>query len=229
MAETVAERIARVLGERIVSGVLAPGTALRQDHIAEEFEASHVPAREAFQLLRAQGLLISEPRRGMRVAPLNPASVREIVEIRANLEGLALSFAAPKLNGASFEKIEKALLAADRAETMVEWEQANRTFHRELASPCRMPRLLALIDDLQLANSRIIFSATRSAGWQPGSSHAHRRIVTALRNREIHKAVAILQAHIRGLERASPDDDKSGSATDRASGRASGSATPARR
>ena len=123
-----------------------------------------------------------------------------------------MSFAAPKLNGASFEKIEKALIAGDQAETMAEWEQANRTFHRELASPCRMPRLLALIDDLQLANSRIIFSATRSAGWQPGSSHAHRQIVNALRKREFHKAVALLQAHIRGLERASVDDEQSGPA-----------------
>ena len=96
---TTAQRIAQSIGERIISGALQPDAPLRQDHIAEEFEASHGPAREAFQLLRAQGLLISEPRRGMRVAPLDPASVREIVEIRANLEGLALSFAAPKLTG----------------------------------------------------------------------------------------------------------------------------------
>ncbi len=188
---------------------------------------AHWRADEAVELEAAFDLVkVPAQRVGERCEDSDPAKARSFlpffdVEIRANLEGLALSFAAPKLNGASFEKIEKALLAADRAETMVEWEQANRTFHRELASPCRMPRLLALIDDLQLANSRIIFSATRSAGWQPGSSHAHRRIVTALRNREIHKAVAILQAHIRGLERASPDDDKSGSA--------SCPATPARR
>ena len=45
MAETTAERIARVLAERIVSGTLVPDAPLRQDRIAEEFEASHVPAR----------------------------------------------------------------------------------------------------------------------------------------------------------------------------------------
>lgn len=196
------QRIARMLADRIVSGELAPGTPLRQDHVAEEFESSHVPAREAFQLLRAQGLAVSEPRRGMRVAPLDSASMQEIVEIRASLEALALTHAAPRLNAAAFEKIEGALLAGDEAKTMVEWELANRAFHRELAAPCKMPRLLAMLDELQLATSRIIFSATRSAGWQPGSSYAHRQIVDALKRRDAQKATALLQKHIRMLERA---------------------------
>jgi len=203
LAETVAERIARVLGERIVCGELSPGDRLRQDRIAEEFEASHVPAREAFQLLRARGLVVNEPRRGVRVSPLDPASVQEIVEIRAALEILALSRAAPRMNGASFERIERALVAGDRAQSMVDWEQANRAFHRELVAPCKMPKLLSMLDDLQLANSRIIFSATRSAGWKPGSSHAHRQIVNALRKKDVGRATALLQAHIRGLERTS--------------------------
>ncbi|TCL64133.1 GntR family transcriptional regulator [Rhizobium sp. BK251] len=205
MAETVAERIARIIGERIVAGELAAGTPLRQDHIAEEFDASHVPAREAFQLLRARGLLVNEPRRGMRVAPLDQASIRETVEIRAALETLALRLAASRMNAAAFERIELALAAGDQATTIVEWEQANRTFHRELVSPCRMPRLLSMLDDLQLVNSRIIFSATRSAGWRPGSSHAHRQIVDALKKRDTHSAVSLLDAHIRGLERTTND------------------------
>lgn len=200
MAETVAERIARTLGERIVSGELAPGTPLRQDRIAEDFDTSHVPVREAFQLLRAQGLVVSEPRRGVRVAPLDPRSIQEIVEIRASLETLALRLAAPMMNAASYEKIEEALAAGDQAKSMADWEQANRAFHRALAAPCKMPRLLAMLDDLQLANSRIIFSATRSAGWRPGSSHAHRQIVNALRQRDVNKATTLLAAHIRGLE-----------------------------
>src|SRR5262249_55761845 len=159
-------------------------TPLRQDRVAEEFDASHVPAREAFQLLRSRGLVFNEPRRGVRVSPLDPASIQEIIEIRGALEALALTLAAPRMNSACFDRIEKALIVGDQARSMAEWEQANRAFHRELVAPCKMPKLLSMLDDLQLANSRIIFSATRSSDWQPGSSHAHRQIVTALRKRE---------------------------------------------
>jgi len=206
MAETIAELIARVIGEKIVSGELAAGTPLRQDHIAEEFNASHVPAREALQLLRSRGLVISLPRRGMRVAPLDKASIQETIEIRAALETLALRLAAPKMNATNFEKIGLALAAGDNAGSITEWESANRVFHRELVVACRMPRLLEMLEDLQLANSRIIFAASRSAGWRPGSSNAHHRIVDALKKKDLPLATSLLDAHIRGLERAKSEE-----------------------
>lgn len=53
MDQSVAGRIAAALAERIVSGALSPGSRLMQDHVAEEFQASHVPVREAFRKLEA--------------------------------------------------------------------------------------------------------------------------------------------------------------------------------
>src|SRR5262249_2243670 len=97
---SMAGRIARVLSDRIVSGLLSPGERLRQDHIAEEFQASHVPVREAFRKLEAQGLVVSKPRCGVRVSDLDPAMVGEVTGMRAALEGLALSHALPRLREA---------------------------------------------------------------------------------------------------------------------------------
>jgi DNA-binding GntR family transcriptional regulator len=77
-----------------------------------------VPAREALQLLRVQGLAVSLPRRGMRVAPLDQAAIQETVEIRAALESLALRLAAPKMNSAALERIENALAAGDRLKAL---------------------------------------------------------------------------------------------------------------
>jgi DNA-binding GntR family transcriptional regulator len=207
MAETTAERIARVLGDRIVTGELPPGAPLRQDHVALEFAASHVPAREAFQMLKARGLAVSETRRGMRVAPLDAAAMQEAVEIRAALETLALAHGAPRLNAAAFDRIEAAMAAGERAQTLAEWETANRAFHAALVAPCRMPRLLQMLEELQLANSRIIFATNRGPGWRPGSGQAHRQIVTALRQKDTERAVTLLRRHIRGLERGLAADE----------------------
>ncbi len=204
MAETVAERIALALAERIVTGELPPGAALRQDRIAQEFGSSHVPVREAFQLLRSQWLAVSEPRRGVRVAPLDRAAMQEIVEIRAALETLALTYAAAKLTPGCVERIERAMLACEQAQTLEDWEQANRNFHRELAAPCRMPRLLEMLDELQRAGSRVIFSVLRATAWQPTSNQAHRQIVAALKAGDPARAAELLQHHIRGLERPGP-------------------------
>src|SRR5690349_23335878 len=98
--QSLAGRIARTLADQIISGALAPGSRLRQDHVAGEFGASHVPVREAFRKLEAQGLIESKPRCGVRVTSIDPLVVTEVTEMRAALEGLALQNALPRLAAA---------------------------------------------------------------------------------------------------------------------------------
>src|SRR6218665_1711112 len=124
--DTIASRISRVLADRIVRGELSAGLRLRQDHIAEEFGTSHVPVREAFRRLEAQGLAISEPRRGVRVASFDLKEVREVAQMRASLEVLALRHAAPHLTASILDQAEEAMVAGDNSSDVRSWEEANR-------------------------------------------------------------------------------------------------------
>jgi DNA-binding GntR family transcriptional regulator len=198
---TTARRIAEAIGAQIISGALRPDAPLRQDHIAQEFGSSHVPVREAFRQLEARHLVVSVPRRGVRVAPLDTNSVKEIVEMRAALEIVALRNAVPKLNSTHLSRIELALIEGDNAESIQDFETANRAFHRALVTPCAMPRLLASLDDLQLANSRLVFAMARSGGWRPRSNQDHRLILQALRARNVDQACTLLARHIQTIER----------------------------
>src|SRR6201997_1724497 len=198
---TTAGRIAETIGERIISGALQPDAPLRQDHVAREFNSSHVPVREAFRQLEAQYLVIGLPRRGVRVAPLDANSVKEIAEMRAALEVIALRNAAPKLTPAHLARIELAMIEGDNAETLQEFEAAHRAFHQALVMPCGMPRLLASLDGLQRANSRLVFAMARSSGWRPRSNQDHRLILQALRERNLELASSLLARHIQTIER----------------------------
>jgi DNA-binding GntR family transcriptional regulator len=198
--DTIASRISRVLADRIVRGELSPGARLSQDHIAEEFQTSHVPVREAFRRLEAQGLAISEPRRGVRVASFDLAEVREVAEMRAVLEVLALRHAARHLTPAILDEAEEAAREGDAAADVHAWEEANRRFHRLLLTPCGMKRLLASIDDLHAASARFLFSAWQS-GWEKRTDHDHRAILSALRQGRSEEAAAILQKHVQWIGR----------------------------
>lgn len=196
--DTIAVRIARTLAERIIAGTIEPGTRLRQDHIATEFETSHVPVREAFRRLEAQGLAISEPRRGVRVASFDLSEVKEVAAMRAALEVLALRHAAPHLTAATLDKAEQARRDCDAATDVRAWEEANRRFHRTLVAPCGMKRLLATIDDLHAASARFLFSAWRSE-WEARTDHDHRAILNALRNSDLETAIATLARHAQWI------------------------------
>jgi DNA-binding GntR family transcriptional regulator len=193
---SVAADIARVLARRIVSGVLAPGARLRQDHIAAEFRASHVPVREAFQRLDALGLVVTEPRRGVRVAPMEAADVLEVSEMRAALEVLALRHAAPGLTPEDF------VAAREVAGASEDLEAANQAFHRILTRGCGMPRLLASIEGLHHAAARHLHAAWQALDWQARSDAEHEAILAALETGDVEAAERLLAAHIRAAGRA---------------------------
>ncbi|TJV02410.1 MAG: GntR family transcriptional regulator [Mesorhizobium sp.] len=198
--DTIAVRIGKALADRIISGAIEPGARLRQDHIAEEFNTSHVPVREAFRRLEAQGLAVSEPRRGVRVAAFDLGEVKEVAEMRAALEVLALRHAAPHLTSAILDLAEEATKAGDKSRDVRSWEEANRAFHRLILAPCGMPRLLATVDDLHAASARFLFAAWRSE-WETRTDQDHRAILAALRQGNTESAAATLGRHVQWIGR----------------------------
>src|SRR4051812_6824836 len=78
------------LRRQILSGALAPGTKLRAEHLAEPLGVSPPPLREAFQRLAGEGLVVIEPQRGARVAPIDEDDALELYDLRLLLEPPAM-------------------------------------------------------------------------------------------------------------------------------------------
>jgi len=196
MTATIADTIYQSLSQQIITGDLTAGEKLRQDHIARAFDASHVPVREALLRLEAHGLAKSEPRRGMRVTALDPAEVREVIEMRVALETLALQYAIQNMSPSALERIEATRIACDAADTMPQWEARNRAFHRAILTPCRLPRLLHTIDDLHIASARHLFAHWRDK-WVQRADADHAAIVQAVGRKDTATANLLLTRHIR--------------------------------
>ena len=67
---TTAEFVEATLREAILTGVIAPGTPLRQEDLAETFGVSRMPVREALRQLEARALAEFHPHRGAVVAEI---------------------------------------------------------------------------------------------------------------------------------------------------------------
>lgn len=200
---TLAERIADELAQRIIVGQLKPGERLRQEVFAHEFNTSHVPIREAFLRLEIRKLAVSEPRRGVRVAPINIGDSREIARMRSALEVMGLRTLSGKLVPKQLAKVKEALDAGDRATDLVSWEASNRAFHVALAELSLMPRLVDVVHDLNIAFSRHALRNGNPEGWKPGYSNDHKRIFECLEAADYAMAASLLETHIWHGERVS--------------------------
>lgn len=75
-----------MIREDIISGRLGPNERLKVADLAEHYQTSTNPVREALQQLRGEGFVLMEPNRGARVRPIDADFVRDIIEIEMLIE-----------------------------------------------------------------------------------------------------------------------------------------------
>ena len=184
LAEDAADRIR----EQILAGGFRQGEHLVEARIAEQLNVSRGPVREALKLLRAEGLVEEEPRRGTFVARLDGADVREIYQVRAAVEGQAAKILASSRPAAELEEMRSFAAAIDRAIAagdVAEVSRADLAFHEAL---CRLSgnarlaevfnRYVPVLRGLLRLDERVYCVARRDrppAPSAPGRDRAGRR------------------------------------------------------
>jgi DNA-binding GntR family transcriptional regulator len=196
------DRIVAQLRSRILSGQLPGGIPLRQEHIAQEFGVSRTPVREALSRLEAEGLVTREHNRGSIVATMSLEDLQESLDIRAALEGRALRLAIPQMKASHFAAVADVLERYAQASTPTLWTELNLEFHLSLYRPAGRPRLLRMIEDLIRGTDRYLRVYISFVVGRDHPLEEHRQILRACRERDVAKAVRLLESHIERTQKA---------------------------
>lgn len=183
------------LRDLIARGELAPGTLLRQREIAQRFDVSPTPVREALRRLESEGLVSYDVHRGSRVASIELEEQEENFRILAALEALASSLAAAKVTDQDLDEIrrfEQVFAECPDGDTAL--KHANRDFHFRIYECARSPVLLSLM--------RVLWRAFPNGPqyWRPHeeSVQQHHQLVAALAAHDTELAAEITRHHVLG-------------------------------
>ncbi len=193
---TVGDMVYEVLRESILKGVFAPGEHLRQDRLAEAIGVSRIPIRSALFQLESEGLITFHPYRGAVVNELTGAEMREIYDIRAVLEALALRNAVEAMTPerlAHLEQLAGALNDITDGETFLAERNA---FYRELYDAERQPRLVAMIERLRDEAGRYWLDRKVEYVSRPGERD-HVSLVALIGAGDVDAAVQWVGDHLR--------------------------------
>ncbi len=201
----------QVLIEAIASGKIGPGEQLRQVELADRLGISATPVREALRRLEAQGLVVRQPHRGVRVVEVEPEGMAELYIIRASLEGLAVEHAVAQLGPKEvkqLESIHERLTAARGNGEAKSLRKLNFDFHTGLYRHSAMPRLNRIIDSLWP-----LFpwdSMWAIPGRAESSEREHEQILAAVRAGDSASAGQAMRQHIESGAQALVDFRLSG-------------------
>lgn len=186
----------------ILSGELAPEEKLVVANLAEKWNVSPTPLREAFQRLAGAGLVELVPQRGARVASVSETDMLEIYEIREILEPLALQRSLSVTTPAWKERVEVAYqdlldILDNHPDDVLALEERHRAFHQALLSGCESTWLLRLVDMLAEHSIRYRLLSIAPRGGPEEVKHEHVRLFSAAVEGRQDEAVALLTDHLR--------------------------------
>jgi DNA-binding GntR family transcriptional regulator len=104
--KVIAREVADQLREVIVSGRLRPGERLTELELANLFQVSRSPLREAFLQLENEGLVTLVPRKGAIVSEVSEADIRELYQVKGVLEGYVAGLVARRRDRATLGKLD---------------------------------------------------------------------------------------------------------------------------
>lgn len=190
--------VADALRAAIVDGSLAPGTPLRQDAVARHFSVSAIPVREALRQLESEGWTKAELNKGATVAPLLPEEAREIYEIRASLESLAIACAIPAHTETSLREAQALLKAAESEPDPAQYVARNEAFHLSLYAPAARPLLMDMIGTLHRRGERYLRVKFGLPEHKRVSDKEHAALMKAVRARDVATAQRLVSEHLLG-------------------------------
>ena len=196
MTEPVAFQIVRSVRDDILNGVLPPGIQIRQEALAGQFGVSRVPVREALRQLETEGLVTTELHKGAFVSSRTLEEIVEMLDVRIALETRALKLAIPNLTREILAKARKILDTYDHSDEPQEWRDLNLSFHLTLYTACNRPRLVKMIEDVQLMNSHFMRTYISATVGRTGAQAEHREILNACAAGDSRRALRLLETHI---------------------------------
>lgn len=198
-SSSAAESVHRTIREAILSGILPPGSRLREEDLARRFAVSRTPVREAILRLEGERLAVPAPRRGLVVAAVEREEILEVYVVRSAVDGLASRLAAQSAGQADTSTLtwlNMRLAEAGSAQRWDEMARLNLEFHEAV---CRAGHNSVLLELMRMIHDRVRrFPGTTFAIAERAAEavEEHKQIIDAIMARNADEAEAAARGHM---------------------------------
>jgi DNA-binding GntR family transcriptional regulator len=181
----------------ILDGEIPPGRVTSQLDLARDLDVGRTPLREALRMLEHEGLVVLDPHRRVRIAPLSLADAEDLYVMRVALETVAVRITVPQLKDEDIAELEGLMAQMDHlAETgSPRFTDAHFAFHGSLCNRAgdRVNELMGQLGS-HAERYRVSYAETTPAEW-PKRRAEHRAILDAARADDPGLAAEELAAH----------------------------------
>lgn len=193
------------LRAELLSCRLVPGERLRINDLCEQLAVSLGAVREALSRLTSDGLVVAEPQRGFRVAPISALDLQDLTMVRTEIEGMCLRRAIERGDVAWESQVVSAYhrlsrtserASSDSRRVSDDFARAHEAFHDALVAACDSPWLLRLRSQLYAQSERYRRLSLPLSRYRRDTNREHRELMDAAIERDAQRAAERMGEHI---------------------------------
>lgn len=197
--KTTQEHIYLALRQELISGRFRFGDKIQEKELADDFQVSRTPMREAVARLEQEGLLVSRPYSGYFVREYSYDEIKGLVEIRILLESAAAQSFAERVTdeeGQTLQaKLERCEIAIDSGDVRA-MVQANNDLHTYIAEASGNPWIPQLLQTVQAHFGIVRLNSLNDANRRSNIKQEHRNICNAIVTRDPAAAAQAMGVHL---------------------------------
>lgn len=192
------------LREAILKGELEPGERLMEIALAQKLGVSRTPIREAIRKLELEGLVVMAPRKGAEVAEITLKDLRDVLEVRKNLEELAVELACKKATEEDIEEMRRAheeFIKTLSQKDLTVIAEADVKFHDVIYKTTDNKRLIQILNNLREQMYRYRLEYIKDEKKRMIVTDEHLQIIGAIESKDVKVAKEYIQVHINNQEK----------------------------
>ena len=196
------ETIYRQIYSAIMDHQLVPNTKLPEDALAESFNVSRTIIRKVLLTLSYDGLVVTAPKRGARVAHPSIQESKEVFEARRVIEVSALPIVIQKINKAELKHlraVDKQQIAAEKAQDSKKVIRLAAEFHLDLMLSSGNHSLYEYLRRLVSSSSLIEYIyGSKNKHFHKCEGHSH--LLDLIDQQEVDKSKLWMHEHLLEIE-----------------------------
>ena len=206
---STAEAVTNQMRMDLLDGTIPAGSRILARSLAERFQVSIVPVREAIKRLVAEGLLVSSPQRATFAAEIGFEDISGVYDVRQILEVELARRAVALADDAAIKKCDDALAALLSADLRKpEFFEAHRWFHWCLIEPAASTVARQVLERLWTNVDRYMSMAIRShdnrqkKAYRTNFDQAHTKLAELFRARDETGLQQLMKVHLSDTEKS---------------------------
>ncbi len=193
-------RVFNYISEEIINGNYKTGDPLVETRLAEGLGVSRTPVREALHQLELEGLVTLVPNKGVVVAGVSEKDVEDIYAIRSEIEGLAVRWAAERIDAELLRELEETAELMEyytKKGDLAQVSKLDAKFHALIYASCKSKVLRHTLSTIMRYVQQARLGSLRVPTRAKQALKEHKAILNAIVLQDGALAEALMIAHIK--------------------------------